>query len=480
MKEKSPMKNTSLKIVSILLILMFAILAFASCGGQATPKTAKEVLELAFGQSFSSEEVTKGSVQVIVNDVPVSDSITGSFDAKGYFNSEKGAAALNGTALFDNGTETLTVDASMFMDQNKGIAVKSEALLGSTTIGISATDNEDAINTLASMFNISEEELDVFSQMLSSATSSSAVNIDTVQKISATVISAVVNALNKNDALTMTEASGKIAISASYNAEASADIISDVIAELETSKDIDGFIKQIYTSVSAAESIGVTYDEFKGALWSQLKEFAPMLKDVGIKAVSVKFVVNARDYVIEDFEIGITGNEEGQSIEIDYSNKNNKMSLAMSSGDITIAELTSEYKEEGGKNKFDMSVKTYGQELASISWVQEQSTGKFTFDINGATGYTGFSATLEGILKTDANTLDLTVNKLSYRMDSLGDVDEGTIEFDVRVIIRTNEDVPAFPSFTSIEDITTEMIANIGENIENLSTFFGYGFDSGK
>ena len=81
------MKRSALKIVSVILVLMFALLALASCIGEAETKTATEVLKTALGQSFSSE-LKKGSVQIIANDLPVGP-VVGSFDVKGYFDGEK-------------------------------------------------------------------------------------------------------------------------------------------------------------------------------------------------------------------------------------------------------------------------------------------------------------------------------------------------------------------------------------------------------
>ena len=62
---------------------------------------------------------------------------------------------------------------------------------------------------------------------------------------------------------------------------------------------------------------------------------------------------------------------------------------------------------------------------------------------------------------------------MSYSTGSFGEVEQGTFEFDVRIIIRTDEDVPAFPSFTSFEDVTTTTISEIMENAGKISAFFG-------
>ena len=148
------------------------------------------------------------------------------------------------------------------------------------------------------------------------------------------------------------------------------------------------------------------------------------------------------------------------------------MSLKATAAGMTI-ELSSEYKEENGKNKFDMSLKMNDQELGSLSWVQDRATGKFTVGVEYSAGFSTFSATLEGTLKINATTFDLALNKVSYSMGSFGEVEEGTFEFDVRIIIRTDEDVPAFPSFTSFEDVTTTTISEIMENAGKISAFFG-------
>lgn len=454
------MKRSALKIVSVILVLMFALLALASCIGEAETKTATEVLKTALGQSFSSE-LKKGSVQIIANDLPVGP-VVGSFDVKGYFDGEKNALALIGSAVFEKDEETLEIDVSEFVDAEKGVAVKSEALLGNTVIGIPAKDNEAALNALIDILGLDEEDIASISEMWSSTLSSSTINFDATQKISSAVISAVVNALNKNDALTMTEANGKIAISATYNTEATADIITDVIAELETSKELDGVLKQLF-DVSTSE-------ESRSQLWSKLKEFPAMIEaSDDLESISVKFVVDASSSVIEDFELNIRAEED---IKVTYSSKNGKMSLKATAAGTTI-ELSSEYKEENGKNKFDMSLKMNDQELGSLSWVQDRATGKFTVGVEYSAGFSTFSATLEGTLKINATTFDLALNKVSYSMGSFGEVEEGTFEFDVRIIIRTDEDVPAFPSFTSFEDVTTTTISEIMENAGKISAFFG-------
>ena len=454
------MKRSALKIVSVILVLMFALLALASCIGEAETKTATEVLKTALGQSFSSE-LKKGSVQIIANDLPVGP-VVGSFDVKGYFDGEKKALALIGSAVLEKDEETLEIDVSEFVDAEKGVAVKSEALLGNTVIGIPAKDNEAALNALINILGLDEEDIASISEMWSSTLSSSTINFDATQKISSAVISAVVNALNKNDALTMTEANGKIAISATYNTEATADIITDVIAELETSKDLDGVLKQLF-DVSTSE-------ESRSQLWSKLKEFPAMIEaSDDLESISVKFVVDASSSVIEDFELNIRAEED---IKVTYSSKNGKMSLKANVTGMTI-ELSSEYKEENGKNKFDMSLKMNDQELGSLSWVQDRATGKFTVGVEYSAGFSTFSATLEGTLKINATTFDLALNKVSYSMGSFGEVEEGTFEFDVRIIIRTDEDVPAFPSFTSFEDVTTTTLGEIMENVEKISAFFG-------
>lgn len=454
------MKRSALKIVSVILVLMFALLALASCIGEAETKTATEVLKTALGQSFSSE-LKKGSVQIIANDLPVGP-VVGSFDVKGYFDGEKNALALIGSAVLEKDEETLEIDVSEFVDAEKGVAVKSEALLGNTVIGIPAKDNEAALNALIDILGLDEEDIASISEMWSSTLSSSTINFDATQKISSAVISAVVNALNKNDALTMTEANGKIAISATYNTEATADIITDVIAELETSKELDGVLKQLF-DVSTSE-------ESRSQLWSKLKEFPAMIEaSDDLESISVKFVVDASSSVIEDFELNIRAEED---IKVTYSSKNGKMSLKATAAGTTI-ELSSEYKEENGKNKFDMSLKMNDQELGSLSWVQDRATGKFTVGVEYSAGFSTFSATLEGTLKINATTFDLALNKVSYSMGSFGEVEEGTFEFDVRIIIRTDEDVPAFPSFTSFEDVTTTTLGEIMENVEKISAFFG-------
>ena len=454
------MKRSALKIVSVILVLMFALLALASCIGEAETKTATEVLKTALGQSFSSE-LKKGSVQIIANDLPVGP-VVGSFDVKGYFDGEKNALALIGSAVFEKDEETLEIDVSEFVDAEKGVAVKSEALLGNTVIGIPAKDNEAALNALIDILGLDEEDIASISEMWSSTLSSSTINFDATQKISSAVISAVVNALNKNDALTMTEANGKIAISATYNTEATADIITDVIAELETSKELDGVLKQLF-DVSTSE-------ESRSQFWSELKELAPMIEESGdLKSISLKFVVDAGSSVIEDFELNIQAEE---NVKLTYSNKNGKMSLKATAAGMTI-ELSSEYKEENGKNKFDMSLKMNDQELGSLSWVQDRATGKFTVGVEYSAGFSTFSATLEGTLKINATTFDLALNKVSYSTGSFGEVEQGTFEFDVRIIIRTDEDVPAFPSFTSFEDVTTTTISEIMENAGKISAFFG-------
>ena len=454
------MKRSALKIVSVILVLMFALLALASCIGEAETKTATEVLKTALGQSFSSE-LKKGSVQIIANDLPVGP-VVGSFDVKGYFDGEKNALALIGSAVLEKDEETLEIDVSEFVDAEKGVAVKSEALLGNTVIGIPAKNNEAAMNALKDMFGIDEEDLDSLSEMWSSTLSSSTTGFDATQKISSAVISAVVNALNKNDALTMTEANGKIAISATYNTEATADIITDVIAELETSKELDGVLKQLF-DVSTSE-------ESRSQFWSELKELTAMIEASGdLESISVKFVVDASSSVIEDFELNIRAEED---IKVTYSSKNGKMSLKANVTGMTI-ELSSEYKEENGKNKFDMSLKMNDQELGSLSWVQDRATGKFTVGVEYSAGFSTFSATLEGTLKINATTFDLALNKVSYSTGSFGEVEQGTFEFDVRIIIRTDEDVPAFPSFTSFEDVTTTTISEIMENAGKISAFFG-------
>ena len=454
------MKRSALKIVSVILVLMFALLALASCIGEAETKTATEVLKTALGQSFSSE-LKKGSVQIIANDLPVGP-VVGSFDVKGYFDGEKNALALIGSAVFEKDEETLEIDVSEFVDAEKGVAVKSEALLGNTVIGIPAKDNEAALNALIDILGLDEEDIASISEMWSSTLSSSTINFDATQKISSAVISAVVNALNKNDALTMTEANGKIAISATYNTEATADIITDVIAELETSKELDGVLKQLF-DVSTSE-------ESRSQFWSELKELTAMIEASGdLESISVKFVVDASSSVIEDFELNIRAEED---IKVTYSSKNGKMSLKANVTGMTI-ELSSEYKEENGKNKFDMSLKMNDQELGSLSWVQDRATGKFTVGVEYSAGFSTFSATLEGTLKINATTFDLALNKVSYSTGSFGEVEQGTFEFDVRIIIRTDEDVPAFPSFTSFEDVTTTTISEIMENVEKISAFFG-------
>ena len=454
------MKRSALKIVSVILVLMFALLALASCIGEAETKTATEILKTALGQSFSSE-LKKGSVQIIANDLPVGP-VVGSFDVKGYFDGEKKALALIGSAVLEKDEETLEIDVSEFVDAEKGVAVKSEALLGNTVIGIPAKDNEAALNALINILGLDEEDIASISEMWSSTLSSSTINFDATQKISSAVISAVVNALNKNDALTMTEANGKIAISATYNTEATADIITDVIAELETSKDLDGVLKQLF-DVSTSE-------ESRSQLWSKLKEFPAMIEaSDDLESISVKFVVDASSSVIEDFELNIRAEED---IKVTYSSKNGKMSLKANVTGMTI-ELSSEYKEENGKNKFDMSLKMNDQELGSLSWVQDRATGKFTVGVEYSAGFSTFSATLEGTLKINATTFDLALNKVSYSTGSFGEVEQGTFEFDVRIIIRTDEDVPAFPSFTSFEDVTTTTISEIMENAGKISAFFG-------
>ena len=454
------MKRSALKIVSVILVLMFALLALASCIGEAETKTATEVLKTALGQSFSSE-LKKGSVQIIANDLPVGP-VVGSFDVKGYFDGEKKALALIGSAVLEKDEETLEIDVSEFVDAEKGVAVKSEALLGNTVIGIPAKDNEAALNALIDILGLDEEDIASISEMWSSTLSSSTINFDATQKISSAVISAVVNALNKNDALTMTEANGKIAISATYNTEATADIITDVIAELETSKELDGVLKQLF-DVSTSE-------ESRSQFWSELKELTAMIEASGdLESISVKFVVDASSSVIEDFELNIRAEED---IKVTYSSKNGKMSLKANVTGMTI-ELSSEYKEENGKNKFDMSLKMNDQELGSLSWVQDRATGKFTVGVEYSAGFSTFSATLEGTLKINATTFDLALNKVSYSTGSFGEVEQGTFEFDVRIIIRTDEDVPAFPSFTSFEDVTTTTLGEIMENVEKISAFFG-------
>lgn len=454
------MKRSALKIVSVILVLMFALLALASCIGEAETKTATEVLKTALGQSFSSE-LKKGSVQIIANDLPVGP-VVGSFDVKGYFDGEKNALALIGSAVFEKDEETLEIDVSEFVDAEKGVAVKSEALLGNTVIGIPAKDNEAALNALIDILGLDEEDIASISEMWSSTLSSSTINFDATQKISSAVISAVVNALNKNDALTMTESNGKIAISATYNTEATADIITDVIAELETSKELDGVLKQLF-DVSTSE-------ESRSQFWSELKELTAMIEASGdLESISVKFVVDASSSVIEDFELNIRAEED---IKVAYSSKNGKMSLKANVTGMTI-ELSSEYKEENGKNKFDMSLKMNDQELGSLSWVQDRATGKFTVGVEYSAGFSTFSATLEGTLKINATTFDLALNKVSYSTGSFGEVEQGTFEFDVRIIIRTDEDVPAFPSFTSFEDVTTTTISEIMENAGKISAFFG-------
>lgn len=456
------MKRSALKIVSVILVLMFALLALASCIGEAETKTATEVLKTALGQSFSSE-LKKGSVQIIANDLPVGP-VVGSFDVKGYFDGEKKALALIGSAVLEKDEETLEIDVSEFVDAEKGVAVKSEALLGNTVIGIPAKNNEAAMNALKDMFGIDEEDLDSLSEMWSSTLSSSTTGFDATQKISSAVISAVVNALNKNDALTMTEANGKIAISATYNTAATADILTDVIAELETNKDLDNMLNQVFNPTVA------TGENLKTEFWSKLKELAPMIEESGdLKSISLKFVVDAGRSVIEDFELNIQAEE---NVKLTYSNKNGKMSLKATAAGMTI-ELSSEYKEENGKNKFDMSLKMNDQELGSLSWVQDRATGKFTVGVEYSAGFSTFSATLEGTLKINATTFDLALNKVSYSTGSFGEVEQGTFEFDVRIIIRTDEDVPAFPSFTSFEDVTTTTISEIMENVEKISAFFG-------
>lgn len=454
------MKRSALKIVSVILVLMFALLALASCIGEAETKTATEVLKTALGQSFSSE-LKKGSVQIIANDLHVGP-VVGSFDVKGYFDGEKNALALIGSAVLEKDEETLEIDVSEFVDAEKGVAVKSEALLGNTVIGIPAKDNEAALNALIDILGLDEEDIASISEMWSSTLSSSIINFDATQKISSAVISAVVNALNKNDALTMTEANGKIAISATYNTEATADIITDVIAELETSKELDGVLKQLF-DVSTSE-------ESRSQFWSELKELTAMIEaSDDLESISVKFVVDASSSVIEDFELNIRAEED---IKVTYSSKNGKMSLKANVTGMTI-ELSSEYKEENGKNKFDMSLKMNDQELGSLSWVQDRATGKFTVGVEYSAGFSTFSATLEGTLKINATTFDLALNKVSYSTGSFGEVEQGTFEFDVRIIIRTDEDVPAFPSFTSFEDVTTTTISEIMENAGKISAFFG-------